>query len=63
MLNFGCFSVLKNAYGWLVQEKAELGVFYSDKSDFLALYHYAYWMTFTEKTAKKASEAVRIVPP
>ncbi len=61
-LDFGCFSVLKNAYGWLVQEKAELGTFHINKTDFLVLYHQAYWSIFTEKTIKKAFEAVGIVP-
>ena len=61
-LDFGCFSVLKNSYGRLVQEKTELGVFHVDKADFLVLYHQAHRITFTEKTIKHAFEAVGVVP-
>ncbi len=61
-LDFGCFSVLKSAYGRLVQEKAELGIFHIDKTDFLTLYHQAHRTTFTEKTIRNAFEAVGIIP-
>ncbi|KJZ70848.1 hypothetical protein HIM_09762 [Hirsutella minnesotensis 3608] len=50
------------SYGRLVQEKAELGTFHIDKTDFLVLYHQAHRMTFTEKTIKNAFEAVGITP-
>ena len=61
-LDFGCFSVLKNSYGQLVQDRTELGIFHINKTDFLTIYHQGYMTTLIEKTVKKAIEAVRIVP-
>jgi hypothetical protein len=60
-LDFGCFSILKNIYGRLIQEKAELGVFHIDKPDFLILYQQIHTITFVENTVKKVFEIVNIM--
>jgi len=61
-LDVGCFSVLKETYGRLVKEKAELGIYHIDKLDFLILYQHSRTITFTDKNIKSAFQAVGLVP-
>ena len=61
-LDVGCFSPLKNVYGRLIQEKAELGIYYIDKPDFLVLYQQARATTLISKNIKKAFQTVGILP-
>jgi DDE superfamily endonuclease len=51
-LDVGCFSPLKNAYGRLVQERAQLGIHHIDKPDFLVLYQQARMAALSEKISK-----------
>ena len=61
-LDVGCFSPLKNIYGRLVQEKAELGIYHIDKPDFLVLFQQARIIALTPKNIKSAFQAVGILP-
>ncbi|KJZ73072.1 hypothetical protein HIM_07456 [Hirsutella minnesotensis 3608] len=58
----GCFSVLKTAYGRLVQEKAELGINSIDKPDFIQIFQKARTVALSEKNIKNSFRAVGIVP-
>jgi hypothetical protein len=53
---------LKNIYGRLVQEKAELGIYHIDKPDFLILLQQARIIAPTTKNIKSAFQAVGILP-
>jgi hypothetical protein len=52
---------LKNAYGRLIQEKAELGIYHIDKPDFLVLFQQAQTIALTSKNIKSAFQAVGIL--
>jgi hypothetical protein len=52
---------LKNIYGRLVQEKAELGIYHIDKPDFLILFQQAWIIALTLKNIKSAFQAVGIL--
>jgi hypothetical protein len=58
----GCFSPLKNIYGRFVQEKAELGIYYIDKPDFLVLFQQTRIIVLTFKNIKSVFQAVGILP-
>jgi hypothetical protein len=60
-LDVSCFSPLKNAYGQLVQEKAEFGIYHIDKPDFPVLFKQARAITLTSKNIKSAFQAVGIL--
>jgi hypothetical protein len=61
-LDVGCFSPLKNAYGRLVQDRAQLGINHIDKPDFLMLYQQARIAALSEKNIKSAFRTVGLVP-
>jgi hypothetical protein len=53
---------LKNIYGRLIQEKAELKIYYIDKPDFLVLFQQVRIIALTPKNIKNAFQTVGILP-
>jgi hypothetical protein len=60
-LDVSLFSLLKGAYGRLVQEMAGLGINHIDKLDFLRLFYQARFTTFISKNIKSVFQTVGIV--
>jgi hypothetical protein len=61
-LDIGCFSVLKRAYGGLVEKRMRNGINHIDKLDFLAAYPTARAEAYKPATIQNAFAAAGIVP-
>jgi hypothetical protein len=61
-LDVSCFSVLKQSYGALVQEKMRAGINHIDKDDFLELYIRARNQTYRPNTIQSGFRATGFVP-
>jgi DDE superfamily endonuclease len=61
-LDVGCFSVLKRAYGQLIENQARLGINHIDKLDFLAAYPQARESAYKAETIQNSFAATGLVP-
>jgi hypothetical protein len=61
-LDIGCFSVLKRAYGQLVEKQARAGINHIDKLDFLAAYPHARVEAYKAETIRNSFAAAGLVP-
>lgn len=61
-LDVSCFSPLKRAYGYEVQELARQGILHIDKVDFLSIYINVRLQVFIEQTIKSGFQATGLVP-
>jgi hypothetical protein len=60
-LDVGCFSLLKRAYGRLIEDKMRLGFNYIDKLDFLEAYPQACMVIFSSDNIKSGSSATGLI--
>lgn len=61
-LDIGCFSVLKTAYGTLIEKQMRLGINHITKEDFLAEYHIAHEQAITKKNILSGFAASGLIP-
>ena len=61
-LDVGCFSLLKRAYGRLIEDKMRLGFNHIDKFDFLEAYPQARTAIFSADNIKSGFSATGLIP-
>jgi hypothetical protein len=61
-LDIGCFSILKRAYGGLVEQRMRIGINHIDKIDFLTAFPHARAETYKSTTIQNGFAASGIVP-
>jgi hypothetical protein len=61
-LDVSCFSPLKRAYGYEIQELACQGVYYIDKIDFFTIYTQIRLRVFTEQNIKAGLRRLGLSP-